>query len=453
MNYEQLKDLMEMRIKDNSSYTKAKFITDFPRLTKLLADKTLANLVENNNLLIFPGRLESSADLTNDGKVLETSNDKIFTRNVIGIVGSGNERLVIHSRFSQGTDNYFLRYLLQRVLNVNLINLDADLTLEEQYYQLLVYLFPKYLNTALRKGVFKTYQRFEHNDTNLKGTIEIARHLKVNTPFMGKVAYSTREFSKDNDLMELIRHTIEYLKKNIDGGKQLLNLTERTKQNVQIVIQNTQRYDVLEQPKIIIANKMRPVRHAYFSEYRALQKLCLLILARQKHSFGQQGRGCYGILFDVSWLWEEYLNLVLQEKFIHPRNRKKQLGINLYSEMFDFHHNRTVYPDFYSQDHQIVLDAKYKQIATSISRNDLYQIITYAHILKTKAAGVIYPSEQPTKADLIGKLNGDLTVIFRQAVQVPQEVDDYQEFVEQFRNNEELVLAELMKVVAQSEKI
>ena len=115
MNYEQLKDLMEMRIKDNSSYTKAKFITDFPRLTKLLADKTLANLAENNNLLIFPGRLESSADLTNDGKVLETSNDKIFTRNVIGIVGSGNERLVIHSRFSQGTDNYFLRYLLQRV--------------------------------------------------------------------------------------------------------------------------------------------------------------------------------------------------------------------------------------------------------------------------------------------------------------------------------------------------
>lgn len=453
MNYEQLKDLMEMRIKDNSSYTKAKFITEFPRLTKLLADKTLANLVENNNLLIFPGWLESSADLTNDGKVLETSNDKIFTRNVIGIVGSGNERLVIHSRFSQGTDNYFLRYLLQRVLNVNLINLDADLTLEEQYYQLLVYLFPKYLNTALRKGVFKTYQRFEHNDTNLKGTIEIARHLKVNTPFMGKVAYSTREFSKDNELMELIRHTIEYLKKNIDGGKQLLNLTERTKQNVQIVMQNTQRYDVLEQPKIIIANKMKPVRHAYFSEYRALQKLCLLILARQKHSFGQQGRGCYGILFDVSWLWEEYLNLVLQEKFIHPRNRKKQLGINLYSEMFDFHHNRTVYPDFYSQDHQIVLDAKYKQIAKSISRNDLYQIITYAHILKTKAAGVIYPSEQPTKADLIGKLNGDLTVIFRQAVQVPQEVDDYQEFVEQFRNNEELVLAELMKVVAQSEKI
>ena len=270
---------------------------------------------------------------------------------------------------------------------------------------------------------------------------------------MGKVAYSTREFSKDNDLMELIRHTIEYLKKNIDGGKQLLNLTERTKHNVQIVIQNTQRYDVLEQPKIIIANKMRPVRHAYFSEYRALQKLCLLILARQKHSFGQQGRGCYGILFDVSWLWEEYLNLVLQEKFIHPRNRKKQLGINLYSEMFDFHHNRTVYPDFYSQDHQIVLDAKYKQIAKSISRNDLYQIITYAHILKTKAAGVIYPSEQPTKTDLIGKLNGDLTVIFRQAVQVPQEVDDYQEFVEQFRNNEELVLAELMKVVDQSEKI
>ena len=97
------------------------------------------------------------------------------------------------------------------------------------------------------------------------------------------------------------------------------------------------------------------------------------------------------------------------------------------------------------------MDAKYKQIATSFSRNDLYQVITYAHILKAKAAGVIYPSEQPTKADLIGKLNGDSTVIFRQAVQVPREVDDYQEFVEQFRNNEKLALAELMQVIVQSE--
>lgn len=118
--------------------------------------------------------------------------------------------------------------------------------------------------------------------------------------------------------------------------------------------------------------------------------------------------------------------------------------------MFENHNNRTVYPDFYSKDHKIVLDAKYKKIDTSISRSDLYQIITYAHIFKAQAAGLIYPSNLETKNHLIGELNGYPTKIFRQAFQIPQNVTSYQEFVEKFCISEKTVLEELMQVVDQN---
>lgn len=436
---------MGMRVKDNSVYAKTAFTSAFPELTSLLANKTLANLSRNKNFLIFPSNLVASEDLENDSQIIETVNDQIRTHNVIGMIGSGQERLVIHSRFSQGQDDFFLRYLLQKVLKINLIDLDTNLSLKEQYYQLLVYLFPKYLNAAMRKGLFRTYVRVEHNDANLKGPIMIARHIKENTPFRGKIAYSTREFTEDNELMELIRHTLEYIKTSVHDGQRILNSTKRTKQNVQAVVQSTSSYDPLERNSIIAANKVKSVRHAYYSEYRALQKMCLMILSRRNHDFGRQQEELYGILFDVSWLWEEYLNLLLGEQFIHPRNRRKQLGISLYSEMLDGHKNRTVYPDFYSKAHQVVLDAKYKKEDTSIERNDLYQIITYAHILKARSAGIIYPSEHETKKHFIGYLSGEPIQIFRQAVQVPQEAVSYEEFVEKFKNTENTLLNQIMQ--------
>ena len=35
---------------------------------------------------------------------------------------------------------------------------------------------------------------------------------KKNIPFMGKIAYTTREHSYNNNLTQLVRHTIEYIK-------------------------------------------------------------------------------------------------------------------------------------------------------------------------------------------------------------------------------------------------
>jgi 5-methylcytosine-specific restriction endonuclease McrBC regulatory subunit McrC len=40
----------------------------------------------------------------------------------------------------------------------------------------------------------------------------------LNTPFAGNIAYNTREYGYDNGMMELIRHTIEYLRTSPMGS-------------------------------------------------------------------------------------------------------------------------------------------------------------------------------------------------------------------------------------------
>ena len=319
---------MIVRITDNQHrIAKENFIAEYPKLSQALLDRTLDNLSKEDNIFIFPNDLTYTPDLDKDQKIFETVNQEIKTGNVIGFLGCYKERLTISSRFSDESDDYFLHYLLQKVLNINLTSLDVGLSPEDKLYQLLVYLFPKYLQAALRKGLYKEYQRFFHNDSHLKGAVDVGNHLKKNLPFTGNIAYTTREFTYDNPLMQLIRHTIEYIKTQKSFGVILDNNLE----TIAEVTRVTPSYKLADRAKFIRINKTKPLRHAYFREYRKLQELCLIILNREKHGLGYQEQKIHGILFDVSWLWEEYVYTLLPKGFIHPRNKEKLGGISVFS--------------------------------------------------------------------------------------------------------------------------
>ena len=54
--------------------------------------------------------------------------------------------------------------------------------------------------------------------------IDVGNHLKKNLPFTGNIAYTTREFTYDNPMMQLIRHTIEYIKNQKSLGRGIIIL-------------------------------------------------------------------------------------------------------------------------------------------------------------------------------------------------------------------------------------
>ena len=425
---------MKMRITDNQhKIIKEDFVAEYPKISQLLLNRTLGNLSQEDNIFIFPSDLEYSPDLDEDQKILETVNREIKTGNVIGFLGYGQERLTISSRFSNESDDYFLHYLLQKVLNINLNSLDVGFSREERLYQLLIYLFPKYLQAALRKGLYKEYQRFSHNDSHVKGVVDVGNHLKKNLPFTGNIAYTTREFTYDNPMMQLIRHTIEYIKNQKSLGRGII-YTNR--ENITEIIRVTPSYKQADRAKIIRLNQTKPLRHAYFREYRKLQELCLMILNREEHGLGYQEEKIHGILFDVAWLWEEYVHTLLPKDFIHPRNKEKKGGISVFSGG-----KRKVFPDFYHKELKIVLDAKYKKLELTekgINRDDLFQLISYAYILQAEKAGLIFPSIDQTVSSEIGKVEGYGVLLKKWSIQVPQKASSYDEFYEMLGMSEKI---------------
>jgi len=428
---------MKMRITDNQhKIIKEDFVAEYPKISQLLLDRTLGNLSQEDNIFIFPSDLQYSPDLDKDQKILETVNREIKTGNVIGFLGYGQERLTISSRFSNESDDYFLHYLLQKVLNINLTSLDVGLSREERLYQLLIYLFPKYLEAALRKGLYKEYQRFFHNDSHIKGVIDVVNHLKKNLPFTGNIAYTTREFTYDNPIMQLIRHTIEFMKNQKSIGRGVLENLSTSRENVAEIVRVTPSYKIADRAKIIRLNQTKPLRHAYFREYRKLQELCLMILNREEHGLGYQEQKIHGILFDVAWLWEEYVHTLLPREFIHPRNKDRTEGISVFSNR-----ERKVYPDFYDRERKIVLDAKYKKLELTekgINRDDLFQLISYAYILQAEKAGLIFPSIDQTVSSEIGKVEGYGVLLKKWSIQIPQKTSSYSEFYEMLGMSEKI---------------
>lgn len=71
------------------------------------------------------------------------------------------------------------------------------------------------MKNAISQGVYRQYITHKYNDANVRGVIDVSRHIKYNEPFNGSVAYTTREYSYDNHITQLIRHTIEFISKMV----------------------------------------------------------------------------------------------------------------------------------------------------------------------------------------------------------------------------------------------
>ena len=434
-----------LKIKDNSRQNKAYF-SPIGKLTEKIADKTLEEL-EREGVFVFPEIIKEADDITRDQRIIQSINDLYQSGNVMGFVGCGDERLIIESRFSIDGEDFFFQYLLDKVLDFpNIVNLESDANQNNRLFNYLLFLFPYYLKTAMRKGLFKRYINNRYNDVDIKGSIDIDRHIEKNTPFVGNIAYNQREFSFDSSLIELIRHTIEFIKKKPYGNKLLI----KVKDEVQVIINATPGFKPFDRVRIIDQNKKETVRHAFFREYYALQKLCLLILQHQKHQIGSGSKQIYGILFDGAWLWEEYMNILIGSAFYHPMNK----GGKGAQRLFDCNKG-LIYPDFISRncENRIIVDAKYKPI-DNIGNKDYLQVLAYMFRFDAKQGFFLYPESKGADGALL-RLNSGSTYegnvcarenifVTKHGLRIPNEVSTYNEFVNEMRKNESFFVEALI---------
>ena len=411
-----------------------------------IADKTIAELCkENENLLIFPYSIETSCDKICDSPVMSILNtgdpDKvqITTGNVMGFIGIDNLQIKIKSRFDKGRDDFFLHYMLQKVLSLNLFDLKHN-DEQEDIFDFIMFMFPYLLKAAMNQGVYREYKNFKHNDSNLKGTIDISRHIARNVPFVGNIAYSTREYSHDNNMSELIRHTIEFMKTK-RYGQLVLNIDRETIENVKIIVEHTPSYNKNERSSIISKN-LRAKVHPYYTEYRPLQTLCLQILRMEEVKYGESSDEICGILFDGAWLWEEYVKTILSNHgFKHPENKLHKGGIYLFDD-----HSGIRYPDFYKND--MVLDAKYKRLGSydkvsKLDRNDIHQVMAYMTTLKVNRGGFVAPLEQKQSKVPTSHLQGSMATLSIFGTEICKSATSYAEFCEKMGEMEDGFLESL----------
>ena len=122
-------------------------------------------------------------------------------------------RGALSKKFANGNDDYskqyFLYYMLARACRVNaLTELDVDRRGNGEKL-VTILLFINLLGKAEPYGIMRSYLKLRKNDVNVKGRIDISRHIKLNYPVGGRIAYVQRKLTADIPVNHLIRHAAE----------------------------------------------------------------------------------------------------------------------------------------------------------------------------------------------------------------------------------------------------
>ena len=411
-----------------------------------IANRNLLDLQkENPDLLVFPYSFGQYHDDVEKSHIFSLDDENLTTYNLMGFVGRNSSQLTISSRFAKDDKNdYFLHYMLQKVFSINLLKFDQTPNVEN-IWDFLLYLFPYYLKKAYSQGIYKAYKKEEYNDSNIKGNIDVKRHILKNIPFMGMIAYTTREHSYNNNLTQLVRHTIEHIKIHPFCSSILTNNSEVRDIVSKFIYVTDKTYSKNSRQRIISAN-LKSVSHPYFTEYSALQRICLKILKHEKITFGNDKDKVFGLLFDGAWLWEEYLNTILKDNFIHPENKT---GKNRH---FLFDNFQPIYPDFISNtEPKSVGDAKYiplrqqqayaenSEKATSI----YYKTIAYMYRFSSNNGFLLFPNKDVSFFEeyKIKETVGVLKII---GLAIPEKSDNFIEFIQIMNQNELQLKHDLM---------
>lgn len=321
--------------------------------------------------------------------------------------------LNIRSRFDSTDRSYFLMYVFEQTMGSR-GKLFSEMQLEASEVDiwdlLLMTSFLNQLHDAMKKGIFRQYRDREHNDERIGGRLDIARHLRENIPFMGKVAYSSREYAVDNPMNVLILRALHHFDRRYHSLLQrLINRDPVVRQGIQLLKNEAPDWQRVTDYTAMI-NTRRKVAHAVYKAYEPLRKTSIAVLkqlgassfrALDESDTTEQKYRVSGILIEMPKLWEKFLHNTVFKEYTGVQGSYKQekLGIIGYKRFAE--------PDFLLQKQGIVLDAKYKSHWGNTLkgkdwkylRDDTYQIISYALIFDCTYCGVIFPVAAETTHD------------------------------------------------------
>ncbi|WP_031453666.1 5-methylcytosine restriction system specificity protein McrC [Flavobacterium chungangense] len=288
---------------------------------------------------------------------------------------------------------------LKRMLNfVNDIYIDnqeskvAKSTETNEFQNIIAYLFIQSLEKAAVMGLPKVYQTQMQRSHKVRGKIDVNAYIKHDFPFQGKLTTSFREQIYIQEIIDVLYLTCKKLEQSFgkEIHRKIHGIFQLLKQNYSgIYAQHT---------TIEKAKKHSILQNPMFGAFKNVLMYAEIILKDQNLIVQNQNDSLAtnGYLFDISQLFEVYLEKLLSRHFTDWFVTGQE-ELNVYSDLF---YGRKMFPDLVMKHKEtnkvIVFDAKFKKmrsIKKDVDRSDFYQIHSYIQYYQPNVlfGGLLYP--------------------------------------------------------------
>lgn len=377
-NYEQDKKLQKKE-KSEFSLTLSDYTANGGKFLSFLPDSK-----EKEDELIINTRMQD------DGLYVQTGN-------YIGSFSHNDIDIEINSRFS----NKFLERMLNYANDIYIddVSLGKSVDAKENLSKIIIYyLFIQTLERAFLLGLPKEYKDKNYHEAKVMGKVDVAKFIKSDIPFAGKISSTNRERQDMGDIVLLLHKALKIVQKE-------------SKELIKPVINTLSYLNEIREPRLVTPNVIhnalnsKALHNPIYTPYKKVLEYAKLIIENEDAGTKSNGKQNLGFLVDVAELFEIYIRKLLQKEFKDWSVTSPK--IELYKDKF---FARKIIPDIVmsSGDQVLVFDTKYKRMNMQgkdqyglgdVDRNDFFQINTYMSYYQNQgknviAGGLLYPMDK-----------------------------------------------------------
>ena len=324
----------------------------------------------------------------------------VQTGNYIGSFSHNDIDIEINSRFS----NKFLERMLNYANDIYIddVSLGKSVDAKENLSKIIIYyLFIQTLERAFLLGLPKEYKDKNYHEAKVMGKVDVAKFIKSDIPFAGKISSTNRERQDMGDIVLLLHKALKIVQKE-------------SKELIKPVINTLSYLNEIREPRLVTPNVVhnalnsKALHNPIYAPYKKVLEYASLIIENEKADIKGTGKQNLGFIVNVAELFEIYMRKLLQKEFKDWSMASPK--IELYKDNF---FARKIIPDIVmsSGDKVLVFDTKYKRMNMQgkdqyglgdVDRNDFFQINTYMSYYQNQGktvvvGGLLYPMDKFSK--------------------------------------------------------
>lgn len=324
----------------------------------------------------------------------------VQTGNFIGSFSHNGIDIEINSRFS----NKFLERMLNFANDIYIddVSLGKSVDAKENLSKIIIcYLFIQTLERAFLLGLPKEYKDKNYHEAKVMGKVDVAKFIKSDIPFAGKISSTNRERQDMGDIVLVLYKALKIVQKE-------------AKELIKPVVNALSYLSEIRESRLVTPNVVhnalnsKSLHNPIYAPYKKVLEYASLIIENEKAGIKGTGKQNLGFIVNVAELFEIYMRKLLQKEFKDWSVTSPK--IELYKDKF---FTRKIIPDIVmsSGDKVLIFDTKYKRMNMQgkdqyglgdVDRNDFFQINTYMSYYQNQgknvvAGGLLYPMDKFSK--------------------------------------------------------